>query len=135
MIQAGLLHLHGGSLGAGHEIALEHGCRVVGICLLFGSGEFGESCAVALLVATVVVKKVELLAAFKDDVLLVHTLADSLVDLVETSCHDAVGLDFVGTGSRTCYIETVNSNCAPIDIVFVFLAAGNGEKGKGSNAE
>ena len=135
MIEAGLLHLHGGSLGAGHEIALEHGCRVVGICLLFGSGEFGESCAVALLVATIVIKKVELLAAFEDDVLLVHTLTDSLVDLIETSCHNAVGLDFVRPCCGTCHIEAVHGHCAPVDVVFVVLTARNCEKGEGSDAK
>ena len=135
MIETGLLDLHGRSLGAGDELALEHACRVIGIILFFGSLESLESCAVALLLATVVVEKVEILTAFEDDVLLEHTVADSLVHFVEAGCHDAVSLDFVGTGSRTCHIETVHGHCIPVDIVLVFLTARNCENGKSSDSK
>ena len=135
MIETSLLNPHNGSIFSDDEFSLHHGRRIFFISLLFGRNELFKISSIHGLFATVIVEQVEILAALKNDVLLVHAVAQGLGILIETGSHHALGLDVIAkTCRRTGHIEAVHRHFAPVDIdVGTFLLAGDGEHRQGSH--
>ena len=133
VIETGVGNLHCGSGVAGLESTLEDshlGIFAVDGAALFGS-ELGKSCAVAGLFAGLIELEVELFAALKHDVLLVHSVALGLVGSLVSACgHHIGGFELGNSGSFSCHIETILNSLVEV-LFFVVAIAGckaNGHK-------
>ena len=107
MIKTCFRNLHLGSAFANLKFALEDSGS--GVVLIDAGSCFGsELCqigAVKSLLASVNPNQREIFATLQNDIVLKHTVANSLaVCLVDTVCHKQQGINFVKTG---CFAENV----------------------------